>query len=173
MNDFKLNGFQMQIVAKYFKTTEDYINLIRVNKKFIDIPRMFRINPIPIENRHTAKMFDLIETITFDPLKDYPGYVEIYKIKLLTGTAEDEYKIINVDGIDCLIKPLNFFVVIFGDFKFEAPFQHKLLKTIRDYICDKIAVFPVKIPLHVNCCHKFDRDIVNTYFESIEYVIHK
>ena len=36
----------MMIIGKYFKSNNDYINIMKVNKKYHDLVEMYHFNPI-------------------------------------------------------------------------------------------------------------------------------
>ena len=44
--DFRLTIDLIMIVGKYLEEAIDYINLIRLNKKFKDLLEMYKMNPI-------------------------------------------------------------------------------------------------------------------------------
>ena len=47
----------MMIIGKYFKTNSDYVNVMRVCKKYHDLVRMYHFNPIS-----ECKLFENMET---------------------------------------------------------------------------------------------------------------
>ncbi|ELP89708.1 hypothetical protein EIN_454480 [Entamoeba invadens IP1] len=65
----ELSGYHIMIVSKYFKTTNDFINLELVCKKFSGNMEKFHFNPIPL-NSKTFKYFPNIETLHLWNVKD-------------------------------------------------------------------------------------------------------
>ncbi|KAL7712297.1 Leucine rich repeat containing protein BspA family protein [Entamoeba marina] len=59
MNNKQLDSYSLLITSKYFKTPQDYINIICVNSKFKETTEKLRFNPIPIES---LKLFPKIQT---------------------------------------------------------------------------------------------------------------
>ncbi|KAL7714313.1 Leucine rich repeat containing protein BspA family protein [Entamoeba marina] len=55
----KIDSYSALICAKYFKTEQDFINLICVNSKFKETTEKLRFNPIPI---NSSKLFPNIQT---------------------------------------------------------------------------------------------------------------
>ena len=56
----------MMIIGKYFKTNNDYINVMKVNKKYHDLAKMYHFNPIrdyelfkKMETQHLYKPKDI------------------------------------------------------------------------------------------------------------------
>ncbi|ELP88035.1 hypothetical protein EIN_347270 [Entamoeba invadens IP1] len=64
-----LSGYHIMIVSKYFKTTNDFINLELVCKKFSGNMEKFHFNPIP-SNSKTLRYFPNIETLHLWNKKD-------------------------------------------------------------------------------------------------------
>ncbi|KAL7711975.1 Leucine rich repeat protein [Entamoeba marina] len=58
-NVYQVDSYSMLIVSKYFKTTQDFINVICVCKKFKETTEKLRFNPIPIKS---LKLFPKIQT---------------------------------------------------------------------------------------------------------------
>ncbi|KAL7720326.1 Leucine rich repeat containing protein BspA family protein [Entamoeba marina] len=59
INHKRVDSYSALICAKYFKTEQDFINLICVNSKFKETTEKFRFNPISIES---LKLFPKIQT---------------------------------------------------------------------------------------------------------------
>ncbi|ELP91185.1 hypothetical protein EIN_150520 [Entamoeba invadens IP1] len=76
----KLDRYSMMIVSKYFYSVGDFIKLIKVCKKFEDIPAMFHYNPIPLNRKE--KLFSNVETLVIHAKNEHiiPGYFK-YVIK--------------------------------------------------------------------------------------------
>ena len=55
----------MMIIGKYFKTNNDYINVMKVNKKYHNLVKMYHFNPIS-----DCNLFINIETQHFYSLKE-------------------------------------------------------------------------------------------------------
>ncbi|KAL7714358.1 Leucine rich repeat containing protein BspA family protein [Entamoeba marina] len=55
----KLDSYSLLIVSKYLETSNDYINVMCVCKKFQDTTEKLRFNPIPITS---MKLFPMIQT---------------------------------------------------------------------------------------------------------------
>ena len=65
-HDFHLSVDYIMIVGKYFKTSQDFINIMKVNKKYNQLVEMYKYNPISdcsifpnIETQHFYKKTDL------------------------------------------------------------------------------------------------------------------
>lgn len=63
--DKKLTPCYMMAVARYFNTSRDFINLMRVNRKYRNFHKMFRYNPIS-----DCRLFSKIETQHFYEYRD-------------------------------------------------------------------------------------------------------
>ena len=110
----KLDIYSLQIVSQYLKLTQDFLNLIQVNKKNEFILDRLRINPIPI-NEQNKNLFQFIQTqqlfskndIKLQNIKiyqynyeiDYEKYLEIikdetkiFKFKKINYTQENRKK---------------------------------------------------------------------------------
>ncbi|ELP94510.1 hypothetical protein EIN_209190 [Entamoeba invadens IP1] len=74
----KLDRYSLMIVSKYFKTMNDFINMVHVCKKYGEIPSMFHYNPIPLKNK--KKFFPNIETLYLYNKSDkkIPGYFKYF-----------------------------------------------------------------------------------------------
>jgi hypothetical protein len=169
----------MQIVSKYFKSTQDYFNLTKVNKKYLEITGLFRINPIPIHKRIDSKMFPMIQTIEFDPYTDYPGYEYVDNITLRhidptnQLTKEFPFEHLQVDKIHCLINYPKLMVVIFGEHELSNQMQDRLLSEIRTFLLNRYMImYSDNMKIVVNSCFKFDRRIYHKYFSKINYIKH-
>ena len=57
----KLDPFHTQIVIQYFKSKEDFLNIIQVKKQFQFLLDRIRINPIKITNE-TKNLFQHLYT---------------------------------------------------------------------------------------------------------------
>lgn len=79
----KLDRSYMMIVAKYFQSNNDYINVMKVNKKYNDIADTFKFNPIPdisiFPNIQTRYLYSKNEEYDFDNPNIYK-YVLWYEI---------------------------------------------------------------------------------------------
>ena len=60
----KLDPYHLQIVAFYFKTKQDFLNIIQVKKQFRFLLDKFTLNPIPI-TKETKNLFQHIDTQQF------------------------------------------------------------------------------------------------------------
>ncbi|ELP89441.1 hypothetical protein EIN_390660 [Entamoeba invadens IP1] len=54
-----LDRFHMMVVSRYFEYENDYINIIQVCKKYVNLLELFRYNPIPVTS---TKLFPNIQT---------------------------------------------------------------------------------------------------------------
>ncbi|KAL7714060.1 F-box domain-containing protein [Entamoeba marina] len=110
MNNKKLDSYSLLICSKYFKTNQDFLNVISVCKRFQKTTEKLRFNPIPITS---LKLFPNIQTqylYTEDDIKiqgidkyelwyevDYFTYLKIRKIDttfhniIFTQDNRDEY----------------------------------------------------------------------------------
>lgn len=61
--EVKIDPFHMQIVGKYFESSEDIVNLEMVNNKFIDMGKRYRFNP----TFYDGQVFTDIETCVVYP----------------------------------------------------------------------------------------------------------
>lgn len=79
----KLDRSYMMIVAKYFQSNNDYINVMKVNKKYNDIADTFKFNPIPdvsiFPNIQTRYLYSKYELYDFENPNIYK-YVLWYEI---------------------------------------------------------------------------------------------
>ncbi|ELP91304.1 hypothetical protein EIN_153110 [Entamoeba invadens IP1] len=57
-----LDRYSMMIVSKYFDSINDFLTLIKVCKKYLEIPSMFHYNPVSINNDN-KKLFPNVETL--------------------------------------------------------------------------------------------------------------
>ena len=53
--DSYLNQYSLQIISKYFNSIDDYINLVKTCREYINIIDNFNFNPIPISNLNIFK----------------------------------------------------------------------------------------------------------------------
>ena len=58
----QLDSYSLMIVANYFKTKEDFINVQLVCKKFKETSEKFHYNPIPLD-KSSRKLFPNLETL--------------------------------------------------------------------------------------------------------------
>ena len=85
----------MMIIGKYFRTSKDYINVMRVCKKYHDLTQMYHFNPIPetslFENMETQYLYD-----EKDKLKEgIKRHVYLYQVDYEVAKNKhdnDEYK---------------------------------------------------------------------------------
>ncbi|ELP94607.1 hypothetical protein EIN_497870 [Entamoeba invadens IP1] len=70
----RLDRYSMMIVSKYFKTKEDYLNMITVCKDYQYILDQFHYNPIPVKNK---ALFPQLETQHFYTQTDFKYQVEV------------------------------------------------------------------------------------------------
>ena len=66
MENYKIDYAHAMIILKYFRTSNDYINFIKVNKKYKDILESFKFNPIG-----NPELFPNIETQHFYNNNDF------------------------------------------------------------------------------------------------------
>ncbi|ELP83866.1 hypothetical protein EIN_198690 [Entamoeba invadens IP1] len=59
-----LDAFHMMIVGKYFKTINDFINIVKTSKKYNEFLTMYHYNPIPLTTT-TRAYFPNIETLHY------------------------------------------------------------------------------------------------------------
>ena len=69
MEKNKLGSHDLMIVAKYFETTQDYINLELSTPKAKDMMHRFKFNPIPLDE-FNVKFFDTVDTLHIYSRKD-------------------------------------------------------------------------------------------------------
>lgn len=114
----------MMIIGKYFKTNADYINVMKVNKKYINLTKMYKYNPIS-----DTRLFKNIETQHFYSLDDV-----FYKHRFLYHYVYwIDWYFINLTGKDSLY----FFPTNKCCFKFG--YVNKIMKYLYDtgYITDQ------------------------------------
>ena len=102
MQKWKLSIDFMMIIGKYFKTNNDFINLMKVNKKFKKIVLMYKFNPIS-----DTSLFKRIETQHFYIYRDIfyrlrNMYQYIYWIQ--PYLINDYFKMINSEK--CIVKDI-------------------------------------------------------------------
>lgn len=66
MNNWRITNDFMMIVGKYFESSIDYINVMKVNKKYSQLVSMYKFNPIG-----DISLFENIQTQHFYTLKDF------------------------------------------------------------------------------------------------------
>ena len=116
----QLDSYSMLIVGKYFQTLEDYVNIICVNSKYIDMLDKYHYNPIPITQKQ-LKYFSHLETqylyspddeilkgiqrITVEYRVEYSQYLSMihnYKNKMKAiKFLRIEYSLYDVDEFGC------------------------------------------------------------------------
>ena len=100
----KLDSSYMMIVAKYFQSNKDYINVMKVNSKYKNITNNFKYNPIPdvsiFPNIQTRYLYSRNEQYDYDNLNIYK-YVLWYEIggteynNLLARINRDHQDLVN------------------------------------------------------------------------------
>lgn len=102
---FRLQEGYIMIVSKYFNSNQDFINLIKVNKKYKDLIECFKFNPISdpqlfvnIETQHFYKNDDFIFALPKMYRYIYWGeFTKEQKIKL-KEINQNNYKFNNYDN---------------------------------------------------------------------------
>ena len=69
-----LNNAMMQIIAKYTETYQDLLNMTKINHKFKELINIYHYNAVPIDNRTIADEYDSVQTLYFNPYKDFPKF---------------------------------------------------------------------------------------------------
>ncbi|KAL7718663.1 Leucine rich repeat containing protein BspA family protein [Entamoeba marina] len=94
-NNIKLDSYSILICSKYFKTEEDFFNLICVNSKFKETTEKLRFNPIPIIS---LKLFPKIQTQYLYTEND--NQIELIdKYEIWYKVTYDQYLIFNKNNI--------------------------------------------------------------------------
>lgn len=111
MNDYKLSVDYIMIIGKYFKSNNDFINLIKVNSKFKNLNKMYFFNPIS-----DCSMFKNIQTQHFYKYEDifyrnrnmyqYVYWIEEYLIKEYLNLIDSSKCIVKNVVINKLLKYL-------------------------------------------------------------------
>ena len=70
-NSVSIDADYMVIVGRYLKTTSDFINLIKVCKKYKDICQIYRYNPVS-----DPSLFQNVQTQHFYETDDYDAYYD-------------------------------------------------------------------------------------------------
>lgn len=107
-----MDKYSMFIVAKYFKTRQDYINLIAVCKKYSSLVEMFRYNPID-----DAELFAMIQTQHFysrdylrykrDGMAGYVYWFEADQDEWFARKANETYKAVTLQNKGVFIDQTN------------------------------------------------------------------
>ncbi|KAL7712931.1 hypothetical protein QTN25_009415 [Entamoeba marina] len=128
MNNKQLDSYSLLIVSKYFESTQDYINIICVCKKFKETTEKLRYNPIPITS---LKLFPKIQTqylytksdIKIEGIDSYEKWYEVNYDELFNTQEENTkyHHIICTSSVreyygDTIPKEVN----ILGDFCFDS-----------------------------------------------------
>ena len=83
MEKNKLGSHDLMIVAKYFSSTQDYINLELSTPKAKDMMHRFKFNAIPLDT-FNVKFFDTVETLHIYSKEDYkPRNTEKYYERII------------------------------------------------------------------------------------------
>ena len=89
----------MMIIGKYFKTNKNYINVMKVSRKYHDLTQMYHFNPISdcsifsnIETQHLYKEQDRME----EEIKRHVYWYQVDYEKVKKGDEKDEYKLIEL-----------------------------------------------------------------------------
>lgn len=94
MNNYKISIDFIMIIGKYFKNSKDFINLIKVNKKYKDLLLLYHFNPI-----NNPNLFPNIQTQYFYnkndlkyKIKGLYKYIHLYEInyKEIKNKKENE-----------------------------------------------------------------------------------
>ncbi|KAL7722452.1 Leucine rich repeat containing protein BspA family protein [Entamoeba marina] len=93
----QLDSYSILICAKYFKTTQDYINIICVCQKFKETTEKLRYNPIPIKS---LKLFPKMET-QYLYTKNTKRIKGIKRWEIWYSVTYKKYLKFKKDGIKC------------------------------------------------------------------------
>jgi hypothetical protein len=74
----KLDQNTMMLISKYFNSIQDYINLVKTNKEYLQLNDLYRYNPISKENINNI---DLILN-TFPQIEEYCIYINALSFTL-------------------------------------------------------------------------------------------
>ena len=84
MEKNKLGSYNLMIVAKYFNSTQDYINLELSTPKAKNMMHRFKFNPISLDT-FNVKFFDTVDTLHIYSKEDNHFKEKEYYKKFLFG----------------------------------------------------------------------------------------
>ncbi|KAL7720271.1 Leucine rich repeat containing protein BspA family protein [Entamoeba marina] len=154
-----MDSYSMMITSKYFRSRNDYINMICVNSKYKKILKQFRYNPIPIR---TIKLFPKIQTqhiyTIYDViLDDVNRYVIWYPVQSYNDVIEEQNgKIKILKNISCVV----------GTNNYHLRTIPSCCTVLNRYLCDTLKTESLVLPTSITSLGSF-------FHEKTSHIQHK